>query len=103
MLLCLQARVVDELNRRIQYLETRLGQAQAYASLPPNMRPALMDITESHTGQAMDGGHQHPPSQSLQVSIAFYKKASHPSLQDKSVSLGIDRAYMGYHDRPVLD
>ena len=39
----MQAEVVEQLGRRIQFLESRLAQSQAYASMPAGMRPSLVD------------------------------------------------------------
>eukprot|EP00803_Ostreobium_quekettii_P004079 evm.model.scf_2106.2 EVM.evm.TU.scf_2106.2 scf_2106:1553-16817(-) len=42
-------RFVEELMQRVRILEDRLAQAQAYADLPPNMRPSLVDLPPHST------------------------------------------------------
>ncbi|GAX75484.1 hypothetical protein CEUSTIGMA_g2927.t1 [Chlamydomonas eustigma] len=38
-----EARLVDQLTKRIEFLEVRLSEVMAYADIPPSMRPALSE------------------------------------------------------------
>ncbi|KAF5829906.1 hypothetical protein DUNSADRAFT_15329, partial [Dunaliella salina] len=38
-----EARIVDQMQHRIEFLEVRLAEVMAYADIPPSMRPALAE------------------------------------------------------------
>ena len=56
----MQAEVVEQLGQRIQFLESRLAQAQAYASMPAEMRPSLVD-------SSVDAACAGKPASSLKI------------------------------------
>lgn len=56
----MQAEVVEQLGRRIQFLESRLAQSQAYASMPAGMRPSLVD-------SSVDAASVGKPASSLKI------------------------------------
>ncbi|GFR41280.1 hypothetical protein Agub_g1955 [Astrephomene gubernaculifera] len=39
-----EARVVDQMQKRVEFLEVRLAEVMAYADIPPSMRPALSEF-----------------------------------------------------------
>ncbi|GIL72907.1 hypothetical protein Vretifemale_3051 [Volvox reticuliferus] len=45
-----EARVVDQLQQRINFLEVRLAEVMAYADIPPSMRPALSEFDPTGLG-----------------------------------------------------
>ncbi|KAK9830546.1 hypothetical protein WJX72_012389 [[Myrmecia] bisecta] len=102
-----EARVVDELNRRVQFLEARLAQVQAYASLPPHMRPTLTDSTATSNdlaaaqhlqqallGEAAHGGGRH----ALAADLDNIKESVADALRQLQAAMAQpDTPYETYH------
>ncbi|KAG2499296.1 hypothetical protein HYH03_002874 [Edaphochlamys debaryana] len=45
-----EARIVEQMQRRIEFLEVRLAEVMAYADIPPSMRPALSEFDPTGLG-----------------------------------------------------
>ncbi|KAG2443036.1 hypothetical protein HYH02_009451 [Chlamydomonas schloesseri] len=45
-----EARVVEQMQQRIEFLEVRLAEVMAYADIPPSMRPALSEFDPTGLG-----------------------------------------------------
>eukprot|EP00891_Asterochloris_glomerata_P006915 jgi/Astpho2/6915/Aster-01782 len=78
-----EAEVVEQLGRRIQFLESRLAQSQAYASMPAGMRPSLVD-------SSVDAASVGKPASSLKICRRTTQEAALAQKLTRSASTSTD-------------